>query len=159
MIIRKTVPSDVKACDDIYAEAKRFMHSGGNPNQWNGAYPSGDDVVKDIEMGIGYVCENDGEVVGVFVFNVGEEPTYRIIDGEWKKEGEYAYIHRIAVKYRGMGIAEFIFNECFKMYPSLKIDTHSDNIPMQKALLRNGFEYCGVIHLENGDPRLAFQRV
>ena len=54
---------------------------------------------------------------------------------------------------------DFCFNECFKMFPSLKIDTHKDNIPMQKVLLRNGFKFCGIIHLENGDERLAYQKI
>ena len=39
-----------------------------------------------------------------------------------------------------------------------QIDTHKDNIPMQRVLLRNGFVYCGIIHLENGDERIAYQK-
>ena len=30
---------------------------------------------------------------------------------------------------------------------------------MQHLLQKNGFVYCGVIHLANGAPRLAFERV
>ena len=44
----------------------------------------------------------------------------------------------------GKGIIDFCFSECFKIHSNLKIDTHRDNIPMQKVLLRNGFEYCGI---------------
>ena len=29
---------------------------------------------------------------------------------------------------------------------------------MRKGLQKLGFTYCGVIHLENGEPRLAFQK-
>ena len=42
-------------------------------------------------------------------------------------------------------------------YDELRIDTHKDNIVMQRAVLRGEFQYCGIIHLANGDPRLAYQ--
>jgi RimJ/RimL family protein N-acetyltransferase len=45
------------------------------------------------------------------------------------------------------------------MHPNLKIDTHRDNIPMQKVLKRNGFSECGIIYIENGDERIAFQKI
>ena len=45
-----------------------------------------------------------------------------------------------------------------KEFPNLKIDTHRDNYPMQKSLKKNGFEYCGIIYLADGNERLAFQK-
>ena len=30
---------------------------------------------------------------------------------------------------------------------------------MRHCIARAGFEYCGIIHLLNGDPRLAFQKI
>ena len=33
---------------------------------------------------------------------------------------------------------------------NIKIDTHKDNISMQKLLEKNGFKYCGIIYLEDG---------
>ena len=102
----------------------------------------------------------EGEVVAVFAFAIGNEPTYKTIyEGEWLNDEPYAYIHRIAVKKHGMGIVDFCFSECFKMHRNLKIDTHRDNIPMQKVLLRGGFQLCGVIYLESGDERLAYQKI
>ena len=88
-----------------------------------------------------------------------DDPTYHRIDfGSWKSDAPYAVIHRIAVKHHGKGIIDFCFNECFRLQGNLRIDTHRDNIPMQKCLIRNGFEYCGVIYLANGDERLAYQK-
>ena len=29
---------------------------------------------------------------------------------------------------------------------------------LQKALAKYGFEYCGIIYLEDGDERIAFQK-
>ncbi len=163
MLIRRATSADVSAAHDIYENAKIFMHTNGNPDQWSdayGNYPSGDDVAAGISDGVSYVCEDNGEVVATFLFKVGEDPTYlKIYDGEWLSKDEYAVIHRIAVKYRGRGIIGFIFDECFKLFPNLKIDTHKNNIPMQRALEKAGFKYCGIIYLPNGAPRIAFQKI
>ena len=159
MIIRKSTEKDLPEIAEIYKNAKVFMRENGNPNQWKNDYPNETDARQDIANGNGYVCEIDGEVVGVFAFLIGVEPTYNTIyDGEWLNGLPYAYIHRIAVKYRGKGIVSYCFNWCYNLFNNLKIDTHEDNIPMQKALLRNGFSRCGTIYLENGEKRVAFQK-
>ena len=160
MLIRPALPSDAAAADEIYRAAKKFMKENGNPNQWPGDYPSGRDLIDGIGHGSSYVVEDGGEVVGVFQFEIGEEPTYkRIYDGEWLSDEPYAFIHRIAVKYHGRGIVDYCFSECFKKFPNIRIDTHEDNLPMQRVLLRSGFIRCGVIYLESGDARIAYQKI
>ena len=44
-------------------------------------------------------------------------------------------------------------------YPHLRIDTHQNNRPMRTLIPRAGFAYCGVIHLADGSPRLAYERL
>ena len=159
MLIRKATESDIAAADEIYREAKKYMAVAGNPTQWKDDYPSGHDVALGIENGTSYVCEEMGEVVATFHFSVGDDPTYKVIyDGEWQNSEPYAVIHRIAVKYHGRGIADFCYRECFRIHPNLRIDTHSDNLPMQRSLGKNGFVRCGVIRLENGEDRVAYQK-
>lgn len=160
MLIRKATTADVPAADEIYGKAKAFMRANGNPDQWNGEYPNGDDVLSGVADGTSFVCEDNGEVVATFYFKTdADEPTYHRIDnGSWKSDEPYGVIHRIAVKHHGRGIIDFCFNECFKLQQNLRIDTHRDNAPMQRCLLRNGFEYCGIIYLESGDERLAYQK-
>ncbi len=159
MEIRKTEERDIPFAVEIYENAREFMHSNGNPNQWRTSYPSEASLREDMKQGASYVCTDGDEVVAVFYFKIGEDPTYKIIyDGEWLTDGDYAVIHRIAVKYQGRNIAGFCFNEMFKLFPNIKIDTHKDNLPMQNALKKRGFKHCGIIHLENGDERLAFQK-
>lgn len=160
MLIRKTKPCDIQEISEIYCNAKKYMRENGNPTQWKDSYPNAESATLDMEEGIGYVCVDNGEIVAVFAFCVGNEKTYdKIYDGEWLNGEPYAYIHRIAVKKHGVGIVDFCFKECFKKYGNLKIDTHENNIPMQKVLLRNGFRLCGKILLENGEERLAFQKI
>lgn len=161
MLIRPAKNADLHAAAEIYKSAKEFMRASGNPDQWPGDYPNELDISMGIADGTSYVCEDDGEIVATFLFQPdADDPTYhRIYNGEWRNDAPYAVIHRIAVKYHGRGIVDFCFSECYKLFPNIKIDTHKDNVPMQKCLIRNGFEYCGIIYLENGNERIAFQKI
>ncbi len=160
MKIRKTTEKDISKIAKIYENAREFMIKAGNPTQWKDGKPNKDTAIEDMENGVGYVAEENGEILAVFMFRVGEDPTYRkIYNGSWLNDSLYAVIHRIAVARQGQGIIDFCINECFKICPNLKIDTHRDNIPMQKALTKRGFKYCGTIYLENGEERLAYQKI
>ena len=161
MIIRPATKEDVSAAAKIYDDARAFMKESGNPNQWSGIYPNGDDVLSGIDACTSYVCEDNGEVVATFHYERNaDDPTYhKIYDGEWLSDDTYSVIHRIAVKYHGRGIIDFCYSECFKLQPNIRIDTHRDNIPMQRCLARNGFEYCGIVYLASGEERLAFQKI
>ena len=159
MLIRKTREEDLVAVAEIYESAKRFMAENGNPTQWNVGGPDLAVARADMEKGVGYVLEEDGEILAAFMFSVGNDAIYdKIYEGEWKNTLPYAVIHRIAVKVQGRGLIDYCINECFRICPNLKIDTHRNNIPMQKALSKRGFEYCGIIYLENGDERIAYQK-
>ena len=48
---------------------------------------------------------------------------------------------------------------CLEHCESLRADTHADNKIMQHVLEKNGFRKCGIIHLANGDPRLAYEKM
>ena len=41
----------------------------------------------------------------------------------------------------------------------IRIDTHEDNVVMQNLLKKLGFKFCGIIHLKNGDKRLAYEKI
>lgn len=160
MVIRKTTEADLSRIAEIYENAKKFMRESGNPNQWNQGTPNIATARTDMERGVGYVAIEDGEIVATFMFSLDGEPTYdKIYDGEWLNDAPYGVIHRIAVTEQGRGIIGFCINECFARCQNLRIDTHRDNLPMQRALLKHGFQYCGIIYLENGDERLAYQKI
>ena len=160
MTIRPAIYADVDAAASIYDSAREFMKNNGNPTQWDSTYPGRKNIVEGIESGVSYVCCDGDEVVATFHFEANaHDAVYENIDGEWKNDEPYAVIHRIAVKYHGKGIVDFCFSECFKRFPNLKIDTHRDNIPMQKCLLRAGFEYCGMVYLSDGSERMAFNKI
>ena len=161
MEIRPINKLEIAEANEIYEMAREYMRQSGNPHQWNSIYPGIADIKAGLEKGVSYVCCDGDEVVATFHFEMNaDDPSYRrIYNGEWKSDAPYAVIHRIAVKYHGRGIVDFCFDECFKRFPNLRIDTHKDNIPMQKVLARAGFEYCGIIYLANGDERMAYQKI
>jgi RimJ/RimL family protein N-acetyltransferase len=159
VLIRKTVEADLAQIEEIYQNAKKFMRGSGNPNQWNGERPNIDSAREDMEKSCGFVAEDNGEILAVFYFSTDEEPTYKkIYEGNWLNDEPYGVIHRIAVKMQGHGIIDHCINECLNRCNNLRIDTHRDNLPMQRALLKRNFKYCGIIYLENGDERLAYQK-
>ena len=48
---------------------------------------------------------------------------------------------------------------CGEKCPHLRADTHEDNKIMQKVILKNGFQETGIIYVEDGTPRIAFEKV
>lgn len=159
MIIRKTTESDLAAIGEIYENAKRFMRQNGNPTQWNQGTPNIHTARQDMEQGVGYVAEEEGRILAVFMFSAAPDPTYaRIYRGAWRSDAPYAVIHRIAVAEQGRGLIDACIRYGFSICPNLRMDTHRDNLPMQRALEKRGFCYCGIIYLENGEERLAYQK-
>lgn len=160
MEIRAAEERDLSRILEIYDHARSYMREQGNPHQWNGGYPSKEVLLEDISLSRLFVCVEGDEILGVFCYFYGVEPTYRVIeDGAWCNDLPYGVIHRIAVAGHCRGVASFCFAHCFSLCKNLKIDTHRDNIPMQKALAKNGFVRCGIIHLQNGDERIAYQKI
>ena len=159
MTVREVTAADISACNEIYENARLYMRRSGNLEQWAGVYPGTSDIKGDMARGTSYLVDDGGEIVAVFHFHLGDDPTYgKIYGGEWKNPDPYGVIHRIAVKHHGRGIADMIYGYCFAKCGNLKIDTHKDNTPMQRSLEKNGFEYCGIIHLATGEERMAYQK-
>ena len=151
---------DLAAIEAIYAEARAYMKETGNADQWGTRYPETALILADIAENALYTVRIDGEIAAVFYFRIGSDDTYREIDGAWQNETPYAVIHRVAVSdsFRGCGVARAIFDFCYACFPNLKIDTHENNLPMQRTLERNGFRRCGTVYTESGDARIAYQR-
>lgn len=160
MEIRKASMADLDGMMELYAEARQFMREHGNPDQWGTTHPPKDMIIDDIERGKSYVCEEDGHLLGTFYLAVETEPDYGVIyDGGWLNDAPYGVMHRVACPGRKRGVATFCVNWCLEQCGgNLRIDTHHDNLPMQSMLAKNGFTRCGIIHLADGSPRIAYQK-
>lgn len=157
-MIRKATAADHGMIMRIYDTAKAFMRANGNHTQWQNGYPFPDLVTEDTENGNMYVvCKDDGCVCACFGIFEGEDPTYAYIEGSWASDTPYAAIHRVASDGTERGIFKQIFAYAAERYTHLRIDTHADNIPMQRAVTGCGFSYQGIIFVEDGTPRRAYE--
>lgn len=145
----------------VYREARQIMLDSGDLHQWKEGYPPEDIIRQDIERGVGYAVVDGERIVGAFAFIPGTDPTYLEIEGgAWKDDFRpYHTIHRLGSLKSSSGVAQACFDWCWSRTHNIRIDTHEDNVIMRHCIAKAGFEYCGVIHLLNGDPRLAFQKV
>lgn len=169
-MIRKTRKEDIPEIMAIIRDAQAGMKLLGI-SQWQNGYPNETSFAQDIEHGISYVFEEDGEIVATAAMFCAPEPDYaKIYDGEWKTNGDYGVIHRVAVKKEAKraGYAAKMIEHAAEMtreagLGSLRMDTHEGNIPMRSFLKKQGFEECGIIYLSNegaGDnKRVAYEKV
>ena len=161
MTIRKATFDDTADIRRVYNKAKEYMNASGNPDQWEIGYPPEEVLKDDIESGNLYViCEDT--VKAVFAFIRGIDSTYITIDGKWLRDAPYCAMHRIASDGTIKGVFHIITEYCKKEAGNgtdLKVDTHHDNKTMQHVIKKEGFVECGIIHLENGDPRIAYQLI
>ena len=134
--------SDLDAIMQIYARARQTMADSGNPTQWGRNFPPQELIEEDIDTNRLFVYLHNGALEGAFAFILGPDPTYaKIEDGQWLND-TLPYI-----------------NWCLEHCESLRADTHADNKIMQHILEKNGFTKCGIIHVADGTPRIAYQRL
>lgn len=184
MYIRRAEERDLAAVLKIYAAARRYMRQNGNASQWGDSYPKEALLRQDLEREQLYLCvektpkaeektsgpeaaipeteaEHAEQILAVFVLLLGDDPNYQEIeDGTWPNDEPYATVHRIAVsdEVRGRGAARFCLDWSAEQADNLRIDTHADNLPMQRLIAKCGFVRAGIVHMEDGSPRIAYAK-
>ena len=158
MTIRKATEKDLNSILKVYAAAREYMRNTGNPNQWGNDKPYREWLEDDIEKGQLYVGETESGIHCAFAFILGKDPTYSYIeDGSWLSDEPYGTIHRIAGDGTVSGVVKSAVEYCRKTISNLRIDTHEDNKTMQHVVEKLGFRRCGIIYIEDGTPRIAYQ--
>ena len=165
MEFRKSTKSDITKIMDIVKQAQAYFKEQ-NIDQWQNNYPNEEVINNDIENGESYVMLENGNIIATTVISFTKETSYEnILDGKWITNGDYGVIHRIAVDntQKGKGLSHKIIKYAEEVCKqnnihSIKVDTHEENIPMQNLLKKNGFKYCGIIYLEDGGKRVAFEK-
>lgn len=167
MTIRKTGAEDLCAICDIFNEARRTIAALGI-DQWQNGYPSRDVVLEDIEAKQSYCVLDGDKIIATFALILDGEPTYdKIYEGTWLSgySDDYIAMHRVAVSVacRGKGVSTAIVEYARQTARELgrnyvRIDTHRGNAVMRRMLEKHGFIYCGIIYLENGDERVAYEK-
>lgn len=166
MEFRKAEIADIGDILNIIRQAQAYFKEHGI-NQWQNNYPNAETICGDIEHKNSYVLLKDGSVTATAVISFDGEKTYgTIYEGRWISSRDYAVIHRIAVDdaYKGSGVSSVIIENAERLclnkgVYSIKVDTHEDNLPMQRLLRKNKFQYCGIIYLKDGSKRLAYEKI
>lgn len=164
MNLRQATTADAAKIWEILQFAIESRRLDGS-QQWQNGYPNQDSVRDDIEQGVGYVLEHEGEIASYCAALFNDEPAYDDIDGAWLTNGDFLVVHRVAVSktMKGKGMSEKLFvaledlaktNNVF----SIKVDTNFDNGAMLYILKKLDYTYCGEVILK-GAPRKAFEKV
>lgn len=159
MKIKKADMNDLKEILNIYSYARRYMTEHKNPTQWGDDRPSESVIKNDITNGNSFVVIDNDVISGVFSFIIGEDETYKkIYDGKWLNDKAYGTVHRLAGNGKSKGIFDFSMGYCEKLIDNIRIDTHKNNKIMQYLLSKRGYKKCGIIYVEDGSERLAYQK-
>ncbi len=159
MNIRHAALKDIPALLAVYDRARSFMAANGNPTQWPANYIHQGLLENDIAQHTLYVCEDADGIQGVFMYAEGPDPTYlHIENGSWPSDTAYAVVHRVASAGKVKGVLSHIIAWASAQSAVLRMDTHADNAPMQHLLEKLGFQRCGIIYVEDGTPRIAYQK-
>lgn len=162
--IRHALLEDLPEILPIYEKARSFMAANGNEDQWKNGYPQRNILKNDIQKNQLYVGTENGKIVLAFVFVIGPEPTYEVIErGHWLNERPYGTIHRLAspglIAHGGDCVINWCYEQCCQANADLRGDTHEKNLPMQHIFEKNGFIECGTIYVRDGSPRIAYQKI
>ena len=157
-MVRPAKPDELGRILEIYAAARRYMAENGNPAQWGGSYPRRELLEEDLRRGQLYVVTEGDKIHGAFVLALGEETTYAEMEnGAWEHDGPYGTIHRVAGDGTGKGVFAQCVAYCRGRMECLRIDTHEGNGTMRHLIEKHGFARRGVIHVEDGSPRIAYE--
>lgn len=144
---------------EIFAHARSEMKKNGNPTQWKDDRPPLFLIERDFRNDVTYVLVEGNRVVATFSYLIGVEPTYVKIDGKWLNDKPYGTIHRIASDNSVPGVFDMVMDFVVKFGVDIRIDTHPDNKIMLHLLKKHGFIETGIIIIDDGTPRIAFQKL
>jgi len=165
MVMRKATVHDIPGIMEIIKQARAYLKENG-VDQWQNGYPDENVILNDILNENSYVLVSEEALIGTAAVIFDGEKTYDYIEGKWLTDGNYGTVHRLAVAspYRSSGAAGIMMNLIERLcidnkMQSIRIDTHEDNKPMRRFLKKCSFKYCGIIYLEDGSKRLAYEKL
>lgn len=166
MDIRLAQKNDLEAIMRLINQAKAYFKQN-HIDQWQDGYPDEACISDDIAKQKSYVLTDQDRIIGTMYFAYENDPYYRhLISGQWLSDQPYGIVHRIVVdeSIKGHGLAHQLLNYAEQQLLALNVhairmDTHRDNLSMQRFLTKNGFQYCGEITVRNNAPRIAFEKI
>ncbi|MFV8290507.1 GNAT family N-acetyltransferase [Aerococcus viridans] len=166
LALRQSVEGDMAQLAKMLEDAIALL-AMNNVDQWQNGTISSKMLLDAIMHDQAFVWEQRDAtgIAGFCVLNTYDELYEETLaEGEWTVDGPYLAIHRVMVSQhlRGRKVSTQMFLDIKKMgvdsnIASLRIDTHPDNIIMQKTLKRNGFVRTGLLYMPSGSPRYTYE--
>jgi RimJ/RimL family protein N-acetyltransferase len=156
MQLRKATMADFDQIITILKDGANQLAERG-VNQWQGDYPSTEQIKEDIKNGSAYLASSaDHETVGAISIVKAPDHAYDNLNGNWLCDTDkYVVIHRVAIhsNYAGKGYATELLKSVInfikengKDIDSIRIDTHEDNKAMQHLIDKMGFTKVGTLY-------------
>ncbi|HPF53514.1 MAG TPA: GNAT family N-acetyltransferase [Clostridia bacterium] len=169
MTERKATQADAAALWRLVGLSQRSM-AELNIDQWQDGYPEYSQIENDTAGGNCCLLTEGDAVVGALTVGFAPEAAYdNPEEGGWSCDKPYVVIHRSMTDpaFRGRGVAGKLFAIAEREAEThgiacVRVDTHPDNIPMRRALEKNGYEYRGKISIHHGTeqalPRVIYEK-
>lgn len=166
--VRKAGEHDLPAILMIIDAARTLLANRSIPQWQKDSGPNQEDLSRELVAKRLFVMIVDEEVAGVAVITDEIDPAYEAMETPWQEiDTVYASIHRFALapQYQGQGLANWFMLQLIEIcelagYKDIRIDTHPQNIAMQKVIVQSGFERRGMVYLSVPDgERYAYQKV
>lgn len=163
--IRKATMTDIPSIMEIIHQAQNSMKNDGF-EQWTEGYPGEEVFRRDIEKENCYVLLDGEKVQATGTLCVEKDPNYeKIEEGSWNTGEPYGTVHRLAVaeEAREKGFAGMLYDYMERLcreenMAAMRIDTHRENRKMQSWIRKQGFQFCGIVQVEDGTKRDAFDK-
>ena len=147
--------SDMPKVMKITNDAKTLLKKNGSL-QWQQGYPNENTFTTDVNNKSLYGLYQNNELIGYGAYIYGKDINYVEIDGKWEipANDKDMAIHRVAVEENqhgnnyGIKILKYGILYAKKLgCITVKVDTHKNNLPMQKCIQKSGFIYKGIIKI------------
>ncbi|MGK4151611.1 GNAT family N-acetyltransferase [Kurthia gibsonii] len=150
---------------EIIEDGRANLKQLGLP-QWQNGYPDLEQMKKDVEQQKSYVLMDGQKIIGTVCLDEDGELAYDALNGKWSSNDPYIAIHRMAVAKetaaKGIGtqflqaIEEVVLAKGFKQ---IRLDTHTENIPMQRVAKKNHYQYVGNVSYGENIPCYAYEKI
>jgi GNAT superfamily N-acetyltransferase len=139
--IRQAAPDDAHAVTAILVEAARWVEELDGTTMWVEGELAGDRVASEVDAGLFFIAERDGNAAGAVRFQLEDEVFWPDLDRD-----DSAFVHRLAVRrpYAGQGISTALLQWAADHARSLgknylRLDCDADRVRLRDVYERFGF--------------------
>lgn len=156
LIIRRGLPEDLDALENLYGEVCDHMAATVNYTGWKrDIYPARQDAEAGIREGTLFLAEENGRAAGSFILSSRQEAAYAGV--KWQavlEEQDVRTIYTFAVspQWRGKGVGRAMLARAAQ-YASeqgakaLRLDVYEKNLPAIRLYESAGFRYVDTVSL------------